>query len=43
MDDQRKYRARMTATVIGILLSIPAFLAVLFFVLAYFFNPFRPY
>jgi len=43
MDDVTHYRPRLALTVLGVLLSIPLILAVLFFVLAFFFNPFRPY
>jgi type II secretory pathway component PulJ len=42
MNEERKYRKRMGFTVMGVLLSIPLFLAILFLVLSFFFNPFHP-
>jgi H+/gluconate symporter-like permease len=43
MDDVTHYRARMALTVLGVLLSVPLLFAVLFFAMAFFFNPFRLY
>ena len=42
MNEERKYRKRMAFTVVGVLISIPLFLTILFLVLSFFFNPFRP-
>jgi hypothetical protein len=43
MDDESRYRNRMSVTVIGVFLLIPLLLAILLLVLDFFFNPFRPW